>query len=861
MTLTFLIAVVTFSNCKAQVITLDEDGVVLIKSESKRNGLKQLGYTSQLIDHISYKSISSKYSNLKKILRSSKQGEHYQIGYKEYFYVRNVLTGTTWDKIEATLGYKENGVNLWFQTSAYDTLTQSKAMSDILNGFEKLLFKATGENSVKPNNGVMEILQDFVGEFPNVDGDGILDVLLVDIQDNFVETGSFVAGFFDPINLYDHEFSNKRDLIYLDIYPTLIHEGDLNVERAVSTFAHESQHLIHAGYEGEDVESVFVNEGYSEAVEILCGFEPRSPSAFQESPIRGLLEWDHKNPLSDYSRASLWMHYLIEQLGTKNLKYFVQNPRTGINGYQEVIESISAFTFEEIFQNWGLALLLNNIELDSRFGYRHSQRNKLLLNPQTEFHRLPAVAKDSLPYFINLPIQFPLTKELDLNIGTPSANQVRLSSVSKYPGSDQIHIINSNRAFVSARADKSEYGEIEVLITKLGPQYDSRSQISLLGDGLKSGTVITQDFGLETPQAFYRNASYLMLNGVSEKIGVLVPPSESSYWFRDFSIWTLFKSEIEGTGIQSDNERDFEVSIHTYFDGEPREEIVQNFVMASEREHGKLIRESFDLSGFYEQLSAIKDTLVIVFGNDADDENHVALGMSQGGGNVSLYKNHEEDWVSLSEKSIGGNSLENWNPTLQVSAIQKETLRQTITSINEIKYDFEGVRLTMTPPTEYDSSSVKVVAQLPNGSFQKGDFISGREGKFIFQFPIMVDGKYKFISSYSSSDGARNYRDEKEWSIDIPNGFELSNNYPNPFNPVTTIPFILLEEAEISWEIFDITGRVIQKIPAKVYRKGEHHQKFNLDGYASGVYIARAALERDRTKATTFKIQKIMLIK
>ena len=519
-----------------------------IRNSHNYEDLRRTGITSKLISESYYQNIRFKSSLLKeksKYQKSIESGP--KIGEEKDFFVRDILAQNTWNTTTAVLSYSEAGINIWVQKTAYDTLLGTTLWTEVQQRFDEFLYQSTPSHSVLPEVGVLEIIDRYVGKFPDVDNDQTLDVLLLDIQDNFEGTGSFVAGFFDPVNLYEFEFSNRRDLIYLDLYPTIFFDGEIHVERAVSTFAHESQHLIHAGYEGEEAELVFVNEGFSEAVEILCGFEPRSEKEFQRHPLRKLTGWDHENPIPDYSRASLWMHYLIEQLGAESFKYFIQNPTTGINGYREVIESISTFTFEEMFQNWGMALTLNDTGQNSKYGYQHELRKHRILYPQIVFNNLPTIFNEKLSGFINFPVSFSLTKELQFDTGLPSMSNTRVSSISTYPGIDEKEIQVNSHSFLTVNADKWKFGDVEVLLSSYEDADSSYSSVlSFMGDGEKSGQDLRWGYGEGNPEKFYMNASYLMLND-DESLGIIFPPNESEYWLKDIKLWTLFKSELEGT--------------------------------------------------------------------------------------------------------------------------------------------------------------------------------------------------------------------------------------------------------------------------------------------------------------------------
>jgi hypothetical protein len=167
----------------------------------------------------------------------------------------------------------------------------------------------------------------------------------------------------------------------------------------------------------------------------------------------------------------------------------------------------------------------------------------------------------------------------------------------------------------------------------------------------------------------------------------------------------------------------------------------------------------------------------------------------------------------------------------------------------------------VSPKEDHDTTSVNMIAKLPDGSFSLGKISSELNKEYLYKFPVLVNGSYTFIANYQSTDGGVTYSDQIEWSIEIPDGFDLSYNYPNPFNPSTTIPFILLEEATIEWEVFDVIGRKVMEVPPKVFSSGEYSQEFNLSGLASGMYLARAILKRERDKTPKFRTQKIMLIK
>ena len=59
----------------------------------------------------------------------------------------------------------------------------------------------------------------------------------------------------------------------------------------------------------------------------------------------------------------------------------------------------------------------------------------------------------------------------------------------------------------------------------------------------------------------------------------------------------------------------------------------------------------------------------------------------------------------------------------------------------------------------------------------------------------------------------------KEGTIQ-PKSFKLAQNYPNPFNPTTNISFELLEDASVTIQIFDVSGRMIKELISGNYSVG-----------------------------------------
>jgi len=89
-----------------------------------------------------------------------------------------------------------------------------------------------------------------------------------------------------------------------------------------------------------------------------------------------------------------------------------------------------------------------------------------------------------------------------------------------------------------------------------------------------------------------------------------------------------------------------------------------------------------------------------------------------------------------------------------------------------------------------------------------------------------------------------------------PTEFTLLRNYPNPFNPVTTINYRLDQAGMVKLVIYDLLGRKVTTLVDEMKTPGSYAVKWRAEGYASGVYFYR--LEHGGSKVLT---QKMILLK
>ncbi len=76
-----------------------------------------------------------------------------------------------------------------------------------------------------------------------------------------------------------------------------------------------------------------------------------------------------------------------------------------------------------------------------------------------------------------------------------------------------------------------------------------------------------------------------------------------------------------------------------------------------------------------------------------------------------------------------------------------------------------------------------------------------------------------------------------ENGVNIPKDFILNQNFPNPFNPTTTISFSLPKRSFVSLKIFDLLGREVTTIVSEEMTKGNYSRLWKAANISSGVYF------------------------
>jgi len=124
--------------------------------------------------------------------------------------------------------------------------------------------------------------------------------------------------------------------------------------------------------------------------------------------------------------------------------------------------------------------------------------------------------------------------------------------------------------------------------------------------------------------------------------------------------------------------------------------------------------------------------------------------------------------------------------------------------------------------------------------------VSGNNWVPPWPLPEQTSGALAYSASLTAPDG-KPYGDPywftlsptavKQQSSAIPTKFDLSNNYPNPFNPSTTIKASLAKDGLMSLNVYNMLGQLVKVVDQGNKPAGEYLYTVNMDHFASGLYF------------------------
>jgi hypothetical protein len=189
----------------------------------------------------------------------------------------------------------------------------------------------------------------------------------------------------------------------------------------------------------------------------------------------------------------------------------------------------------------------------------------------------------------------------------------------------------------------------------------------------------------------------------------------------------------------------------------------------------------------------------------------------------------------------------------------------TLTWNRNTESDFNHYNLYRDTTSNFQIDSTKLVASLTD--------------TFYYHIiPIGVESLYFKLTAVDNQGNESNPSEEvavilvsvkNEWKP--VSNYILYKNYPNPFNPTTTIGYKLKERAYVKLYVYDVKGELVEVLVNQTQEAGYYEVEFNGDGktelikvknpFVSGVYLCQIIIQSEKGIPVFSDIKKMILLK
>ncbi|UCE20265.1 MAG: T9SS type A sorting domain-containing protein [Gemmatimonadota bacterium] len=242
----------------------------------------------------------------------------------------------------------------------------------------------TVEGILSSTAGIYEKLTSVYGKPPDVDGDSLIYILLIDCTEAI--GAAAMIGYFDPANQLtpvDNEFSNYREVIYIDCYPF-----DPSVD-GLASVAQQFTHLLQYGNDPD--EECWIHEGLTYFSQFICGYGLANPNVFSRMPLTFYyqshltnLDCREQPEVQDQAKTTMFFQYIFEHYGIEVIQTIATDTRNA--GTEAVTAALAAngkgqVDFDSLFIDEQLAWFMDWPQkdfYDGKYSFKYYNSGALL---------------------------------------------------------------------------------------------------------------------------------------------------------------------------------------------------------------------------------------------------------------------------------------------------------------------------------------------------------------------------------------------------------------------------------------------------------------------------------------------------
>ncbi|MCB2203552.1 T9SS type A sorting domain-containing protein [bacterium] len=154
------------------------------------------------------------------------------------------------------------------------------------------------------------------------------------------------------------------------------------------------------------------------------------------------------------------------------------------------------------------------------------------------------------------------------------------------------------------------------------------------------------------------------------------------------------------------------------------------------------------------------------------------------------------------------------------------------------------VELRWNTATELDNYGFSVERSVDGENWSEVSFIAGggtsntpRDYRFDDASLPRGAAKLYYRLRQIDRDGSYEYSSVVMVSLETSNAIAITDAFPNPFNPTTTVSYTLTSDGPVRLEMMDVTGRTVQVVVDEQLSAGMHSTVINAEELSSGRYF------------------------
>jgi serine protease AprX len=198
---------------------------------------------------------------------------------------------------------------------------------------------------------------------------------------------------------------------------------------------------------------------------------------------------------------------------------------------------------------------------------------------------------------------------------------------------------------------------------------------------------------------------------------------------------------------------------------------------------------------------------------------------------------------STATQSSNPNNQYGWGIINALSVINLVTVPVELTRFNAV-YENGVVNIEWITATETNNYGFEIQRRSENSDYQNIGFVSGRGTStnrvtYSYVDRDLTRNKYYYRLKQIDFDGSFEYSNEVLVDVNELADFKLFQNFPNPFNPSTTVKISIPQDSFVKIALYDVLGNELKVLKQDLIIAGIHQFEINGSDLASGMYFVK----------------------